>query len=364
MSALPVEQVLSARTPNEVFGAPPTGEDPEAWYKKQHRALSKVYHPDRNDHPQASQVQAKLNALHAQTEEVGSVDSLVRVVTKKATFAFSPPLHAVGDLSDVYKGRLDRPGKPERDVVIKVAHSPRDRDLFINEQRVLRALWKAIEEDDGLGFFGHTLPYPYGTFTVTTEDGDRPASSTKFFEGVTAEELVQTMRAVPPVQVAWMLTRLLTTIAAAHVQGYVHGAILPPHLIVRWSNVEGKRWAKVVGWTAAQKVGATPNLFFGKYRQFYPPEFFEKKPLTAATDVFMFGQVANYLFGGDTKNRLVPKNVPGPLRGVIRMCLLANPARRPHNAAELLLNDLRPALVQIWGAPKYIEFNPPAIPAG
>jgi len=167
--------------------------------------------------------------------------------------------------------------------------------------------------------------------------------------------------AIPPVQVAWMLTRLLTTLATAHQQGWIHGAVLPRSLMVDWDNSKGHRYAKVLGWGGALKKGEVLTDMFPDSYQFYPPEVFQKGTATAGTDLYMFGQTANFLLGGDLNLRQVPESVPAPLRGAIQSCLIPNPHRRPHNAADFLLKVLRPAFLQTWGTPKYVDFNLPSV---
>lgn len=276
------------------------------------------------------------------------------------------PTH-VGSTCDVHEGTVELDsGTKTRPIVVKVGRTPNDKLLLDKEQEVLNDFWKAITDDPELGFFGHTLPKPYGSFdaVVPGDPDSRPASALRRSRGRTAQSLLEKFpNGIPPVQVAWMLTRLLTTLAAAHQCGWVHGAVFPDHLLVRWDNTKEHRYAKVLGWTAAVKKGEKLKTLSPMHMLFYPPEAFNGHPVGPETDLYMFGQTANALLGGDLKHRKVPKSVPAPLRGAIHSCLIPNTNRRPDHAANFLFRVFRPALAEIWGSPKYIPFHLPSTAA-
>lgn len=275
--------------------------------------------------------------------------------TTGSTYRVSDEIMAIGDHCDIYEGSYERNGKVHP-AVFKRARNNADLDRLDHERKVLNTFWKAIDEDKNLKFFGHTLPKHFGR----ASDGVLDFHVLKKSEGYTAETLRALFpNGVPPNQVAWMLTRLLTTLAAAHQQGWTHGAVLPQHLLVRWDNVEGHHFAKVLDWTSAARIDDPIQDILPKYALFYAPEAWKKGKASPASDIFMFGQVANYLLGGDLKNRRVPDSVPRQLRGFVQACLIPSLHRRPDNASELLLDNLRPVLAEIWGSPKFVDFQLP-----
>jgi len=352
-----LEQILAAKVPTDVFGDPPAGEDTETWFRVRHRDISKLFHPDLNPHPRAGEAQKKLNELY---EKAKQAEKDVLISTRDAEYSFSPILFEVGDLCDVFLGTRLKGGKTE-EAVFKVAHSADNSDLLAREQKVLEEMWSHVEAES-LEFFGYTIPRPFGGLRLSDS---RPISVLKRHQGVTAADIRKRFpNGIPPEQVAWMLTRLLTTIAMAHKYGQLHGSVLPEHLLVRWDNAKKHRHAKILDWTASVPLGEKLKVFFPDHILFYPPEAFNKHEVTPATDLYMFGQTANYLLGGDLKNRRVPDHVPGPLRGAIQACLIPSTNRRPDDCGRFLTDVLRPALAEVWGSPKYMDFNLPEISSG
>ena len=291
----------------------------------------------------------------------GNTPDVTVCPTDGSVYTFGRLPVSVNDVCDVFPGTVDLPDGKSYQAVIKVCKDSANLRFLDREQDVLNQFYALAEGDPKFKFFTHTLTRPLGSILVPTEDGFRPAAALKMARGHTAQDVRMFCGgAIPPVQVAWMLTRLLTTLAASHQQGWVHGAVLPQSLMVDWDNDKGHRFAKVLGWGTALKMGEEMTDLFPDSYLFYPPEAFRKGKATAATDLFMFAQTANFLLGGDIQNRRLPESVPAPLAGALRACLIPNPHRRPHDAARFLYKTLRPALVRVWGPAKYVEFNLPA----
>lgn len=287
---------------------------------------------------------------------------MIEVSTDTCTYRFDPSAYTRGDVFDVYRGesRLLADGNVVS-AAIKLGRSPDDQLPLEHEQAVLGEFWDYIRAHPDFEFFGHTLPKPLGVFTYDSGTEQLPGAALKWSEGYTTKRIREAFpTGIDPVQVAWMLTRLLTTIAASHRRGWIHGAVLPSNLLVRWDNAKGHRYAKMLDWTAAVRPGEPLRRIFPQDVLFYPPEAFSNEPATERTDIYMFGQTANYLLGGDLETRKVPTTVPAPIRGVIQMCLIPNPARRPTSASRLLLDELRPAFVKVWGEPKYTSLELPS----
>jgi hypothetical protein len=150
-----------------------------------------------------------------------------------------------GDSSAVYRGRwVVRLG--ER-VVIKVLEAPADADLLRAEWETLKALQQADVE--GADHFVTRLPAPVAHGLVTS-DRARPASVFGWKSGFvhTLEQVGEAHPGgVPGPVVVWMAKRLLELLGFVHRAGFVHGAVVPDHVLVHPRD----HGAMLVGFTAS-----------------------------------------------------------------------------------------------------------------
>src|SRR6185503_21050634 len=68
---------------------------------------------------------------------------------------------------------------------------------------------------------------------------------------LTLEEIIKRKESLDPRHLVWMLKRLLTAIRLTNKAGYVHGAILPQHVLIQPES----HTVKLIGWTHAVKIG-------------------------------------------------------------------------------------------------------------
>jgi serine/threonine protein kinase len=155
-----------------------------------------------------------------------------------------------------------------------------------------------------------------------------------------------------------MFNRILEILAWTHRQGVVHGAVLPPHVLVHPVT----HGAVLVDWCYA-----TPNwrpngphlaALSAPYRDWYPPEVFDREPATPALDLYLAATTLVAVAGGDPVDGTLPDEIPGPVAELLRGCRRPDPDARHDDAFEVY-DRLRGALQDAYGAPSYHPFHMP-----
>lgn len=307
-------------------------------------------------------------------------------------------IRAQGDLTTLYDATYAN-GSGDRHVVIKVTRDKADNDLVWNESGIL-----AFLAPDPDSTFFHYVPNLIDSFEA--KDGHRVNVIDSIPTPVVTFEEVQ--RAYPKGldfrDVVWMYKRLLIGLGYAHNKGVVHGAIIPPHVmvfpethgahIVDWSYalnfaaiVVPKADPKAKASPAAPKpknaweklladseydpdpvrpVGPPPdpNRMYVKalsvaWESFYAPEILVKATPTPATDIYMAAKCAVYLLGGNVETNQMPDSVPSQVQAFFQASLLPATRARPQDAWEL--HDLFDKLMlQVVGPRKFRPFTMPA----
>lgn len=330
----------------EVF--PPPGDN----LKAVHRQLAQVLHPDRyhgSEEATATAAFAQLGVLLREAEEAlaagryGEPLVLAVIRTRKLIHEVRGRLCA-GDIADLYEARTT--SDITLSSVIKVARSPKDNDLLAAEASALKRLHA---EPDTLE---RHIPVLLDTFIYP--EGRRRANAITPLTGFSTLEQVRQAHpdGVDPRHIAWMWRRLLMGLGFAHDRGIIHGAVLPPHVMI-----EPKDHAVVlVDWCySSNYVDDAPaiKLIAKDWRHFYPEEVFAKESPSPATDLAMAAYTMTFLFGA---------MIPRPLRAFFKGCVLQKQQMRPQNA-WILLKEFD-ALLERMGEPFYprrwVEFTMPA----
>jgi hypothetical protein len=121
---------------------------------------------------------------------------------------------------------------------------------------------------------------------------------------------------------AWMWRRVLTALGAIHRAGFVHGAILPQHMMI----LGEQRGLVIVGWTAAQKDGAPIEMISIPDRDAYPPDLLAKKPSSTDMDIFMAARIVRDLIGPRLHRQMARH---------FKAAMLPRPGMRPDDAWAL-----------------------------
>lgn len=322
-----------------------------------YRRLVAVVHPDRHSPANAATAHAALVELtrlrdlaeakiHAGTYGDRSAVTVVR--GRRSSYTVGARFTS-GDLCDLYVCTSEA---KER-VALKLAMSAEDSDLVATEADVLRRLYPSGEEEKG--FYRH-LPRLLETLTIENERRRRRANVLSLHDdhASTAEVLAERPGGIDFRDVAWMLKRLLAVLGFVHRKGVVHGAVLPPHLLVHPIT----HGARLVDWCYAQDEGGRIRAVNSAYRALYAPEIFRKEPVSAATDIYMAAATTVMLLGGDPAARTLPARVPEPLQRFVLTCLAPSPARRPDDAWKLH-EEFDELLARVVGERRYRALDVP-----
>lgn len=246
----------------------------------------------------------------------------------------------VGSIADLYRAH-DGKGY----VAVKLARAPQDNDLLENEDRVLRKLDPASDKAAA----ARLLPVPRDSFLFRSPTSTRRINAQDLYtEHFSLVEVRKQHGVLDWRDVVWMFKRGLMALGWAHRRGIVHGAVLPPHILIHPMN----HGIKLVDWCYAVDVGSPLCALEKDWRHFYPPEVFEKKPATAATDIFMLARSVQWLLDA-------PGHRSDVLDRFLAGCLLTAPAKRPDDAWKLH-EELDELLARSVGKPRYRALAMPA----
>lgn len=281
-------------------------------------------------------------------------------------------LIAHGDFCDVYVCSIDN--QRTRKAIFKVVRDKSDNDLLENEAAVLSDIWpeKQIEEQH-FRFLTRLL----GAGEV---EGKRVNVTPYFPDNIS---LSRVLAAYPDgidfKDMIWMYKRTLDALGFVHQRGYVHGAVIPPHVMI--GPVD--HGVRLVDWSYAVRMQDLPEGDDGEptrvrltawerlaeddvfdagphikaiskgHREFYAPEVEKREVPTAATDIYMATKCAEALVGGSF--RKLPPKLQDLLQGQLR----TDPMERAQDAWTLfdLVNG---TLKEEVGPRKYREFTMPS----
>jgi hypothetical protein len=305
-----VRLIEAARGPADLFGADAAGA---------YRRLARLTHPDTAAPAARTQAAfAKLAALWQQHR--GGTGSLV----------------ARGDVANLYQ---------VGDGLLKLPRDPADNDLIDREAAALTLL-RARGDTRFLAYLPRLVRAERqrdpGTGVV------RRASILARLDGFVS--LADVRRAYPggvdPRDAAWMWRRLLVALGLAHRAGVIHGAVLPPHVMIH----PAEHGLVLVDWCySAWSPGHRIPAIVERYRDWYPPEVLARQGPGPATDIYLAARCMTDLIGA----------APRPLAAFAGGCALPQPARRPQDAWRLLaeLDDL---LGRLDGPRRFRPFAMPA----
>jgi hypothetical protein len=149
---------------------------------------------------------------------------------------------------------------------------------------------------------------------------------------------------------AWMFKRVLEVLGHAHAQGWVHGAVLPPHLMFHAVN----HGLQLVDWIHARPVHSPLVEVPTRFQGWYPAECFERRGATPATDIYLAAKSMLYLAGGDAPNWA--DDVPTEILQFFETCLLESQAMRPQCTSQLH-DEFSQLLESVYGPPEYHELH-------
>lgn len=263
-----------------------------------------------------------------------------RVTSPERTYYLERRL-AAGDVCDVHYAATDAGAQ-----VLKIPSTRHANSLLIKERVILRQLQAAPDSD----VYGRYLPTPGESFSLD----DRLVSTFAWREGHwTANDIIERFPGgLEGRHVAWMFNRTLEILGFVHQQGWVHGAVLPPHLLF---NAE-RHGIQLIGWIHAERAGKPIRYASRRYKAWYPLECKRRRPATAATDIYLAAKSMIFLAGGDPLSNRLPASLPHELREFLLACVADSPYQRPQDAWTLHA-DFKELLTDVYGAPHFVRLH-------
>lgn len=256
---------------------------------------------------------------------------------------------ATGHSSDVW--RAERATRLSERVIIKILRDPADEPLLRNEQAVLLEL--ANSNAKGTDFFAAFLPQRVGFGRGSgAHAGDRSSAVFREPAGF-SHTLAGVQRAYPggidARHLVWVWRRSLELLGWLHLSGFVHGAVLPEHLLINARD----HAVRLVGYSCAGRPGTPLAAVSPKDRALYPEALLNGGELSALADRTMLARVLLQAWGGN------------PLRaGDAIPVELANLLEREASGAGTLdawalSEEVSAAAKHCFGAPKFVTLRLP-----
>lgn len=259
---------------------------------------------------------------------------------------------ARGEGCDVFLARRD--GRLTERVLIKVLRAGGDRDLLEREQVVLESLESSRAA--GAPHFSRLIPqrvaHGVARLGLHGDGGERRVSVMRWRSGFvhTMGDVLDVHRSgVTPETSVWMWKRTLEQLGWVHRSGWVHGAVLPEHLIVHARD----HGVVLVGWSRAVRPGEPLVAVTAGAEAMYPRGVWEGAPVSTRTDLAMSARVVLRVLGGEPER--APGSVPAPLAS-----LLEETARGEGEGDAWALKDrLDAAAREAFGPPRFVPFEMP-----
>jgi hypothetical protein len=268
-------------------------------------------------------------------------DEVVRV--ERAAWRIARRL-ATGHSTDVFLG--ERATRLRERAVLKLLRTEEDEPLLRNEQTVLAALEQSKER--GAEFFSTLLPQrvAFGR----TERAGKTQLAAVFREPIGfSHTLADVCAAYPegldPRHVAWLWARLLELLDWVHRSGWVHGALLPSHVLVD----AREHGARLVGWSCAARPGERLVAIDPRDSALYPTELRDGKKLSARSDLTMLARSMLLAAGAGGAN------LPPPLRELFDSEANGSSALGARKIAE----NLRAVARRCFGPPAFVKLELP-----
>jgi hypothetical protein len=358
-----------------VFGGHPS--PTSRMIRNRYRILAAIIHPDSNpdrttEATEAFQILTQFKEDADFALNAGTFGQPVRLATIRTKGAVHEVLAkiGIGDVCQLYRTRTTV-DTGELTGFLKVAQHAKNNDLVKAEAKALKKLHSVDDK------FTRHIPLLLDTFLY--KDGRRQANVIVYqgdgydgeqIKGIFGDDL-------EPVHGVWMWRRLLMGLGFAHDQGVIHGAVLPPHVMI----LPEQHGVMLMDWCYStiqppptpagpldvkKEVVQEPypriKAIVSEYRDWYPEEVLNKEAPTPATDIIMAVRTMIYLMGGDPLTGDLPFVIPRQMRAFFKGCLQTRQSMRPQNV-WLLLNEFDGLLKRI-GSPYYPRrFVELAVPA-
>jgi hypothetical protein len=349
----------------QVFGNLPAGDPDEvnAALRTRFAYLARIVHPDQAPaaaKARAADVFAELQRLRRGAERAiadgayekpipaelrsGAAETVTVLRSPSAGYRLDAAPFGTGDFSRLYRGRTcDAAARP---VLVKIAAAPTDNPALEHEARIV-GRFHGSPSGDPLRGMARYVPVLLDSFLLPDAAGRRfRVNVIPYEDGFVA--LSDVIAAYPdgldPRDAAWICRRVLAQTLAAAMAGVVHGALTPDHVLIHPLSHEPRH----IGWAHALDGGGRIARIVTRWRDWYPPEVFDRQNVDHRSDLYMAGKTMLRLFGGDPVHNTLPPAVPAELARIVRRCLRKARAERPHDGRQVLDAFTR-VVRNLWG---------------
>ena len=254
---------------------------------------------------------------------------------------------ATGHSADVW--RAERATRLSERVIIKILRDPADEPLLQNEQAVLAEL--ANSSAKGTDFFAAFLPQRVG-FGVGSGPSGAARLSAVFREPAGFSHTLSGVQRVYPDGIdarhlVWIWRRALELLGWLHLSGFVHGAVLPEHLLINARD----HALRLVGFACAGRPGARLAAISPEDQALYPESLLDGGALSTHVDRIMLARTLLQAWAG---NALRAGNaIPSELGQLLE--------REASGAGKLdawaLSEEVSAAAKQCFGPPKFVALR-------
>lgn len=307
-----------------------------------YRRLAKLCHPDRfPPGPRQDQAHRAFVTLTEWYERAIHAAPIRTLISPQRRYVIQSMLGR-GDLTDVYHATGDG-----GEYVLKICRPNGGDSLLLAEFRKLRRL----ADRAGTSSYTSYFPGPIETFVDGGEFAKRRVNVLRYEPGYCTLETVRERYplGVDARHLAWIFKRMLVIAGFAAECGFVHGGLLPPHLLV---HAEG-HGLKLVDWTQSVAEGRRLSVVPTRFRDWYPPEVRNKEAAGAATDIYLAAKCLIYAAGGDAVAERWPPSVPLAMRNFVNTCLYPSQRMRPQLAWRLH-DEFDELLERLFGSPRFL----------
>lgn len=231
-------------------------------------------HPDR--HGASNETREEAQRLFVRVQELADEARRPPVILKSPKRQYTLIARRyVGDVADIHLAEAD--GKQ---YLVKVSRVPGAEKLLDRERQVLTELHTAASDASYRLYFPlivESFPahdrFKRRVNVFAHEEGwySLPDVMARHPNGLLGRHLV------------WIFKRLLTAIGFAGRQEIVHGAILPPHILVRPKD----HAVRLCGWGQSVKAGSPVTSLVTQFKNLYPAAAIQKAPARSGADVHL-----------------------------------------------------------------------------
>ena len=204
------------------------------------------------------------------------------------------------------------------------------------------------------------IPQPviHGDISAGLFDGKR-MSVFRWISGFfnTFDDVIQAYpQGIPQRASIWVWRRILEVLSFMHASGMVHGAVLPPHLLIQ----ENEHGVRLVGYSCAGRIGEKLRTISQNFESFYPQSIHSKSKMTPQLDLAMSARCIIALLGGDPATASLPTAVPASLTEILQRVARLEPTGKVYKDAWSIREELGQIADRVYGVPQFIPIVMPS----